>query len=244
MNATLRRETLPEQLAEELLSFIEREELNPGDLLPAATTLAAEYRVSRPVVREAIRMLEARGVIRTANGRGAVIQPVSHELLSQYFSRAVFLRKESHVELLEVRKGLEMESAFLAATRATDDELRSIDDLVRQLATAVGDASIYADLDAQLHLEIAVATHNTMLRYLIESIRVPLKESIEEGLRCRVSFAHHQRIQDLHEGLARALVDRDPNQASAMMRLHFDEALMAITGVSEGLGHAGQGVAL
>lgn len=188
-------------------------------------------------------MLEARGVIRTANGRGAVIQPVSHELLSQYFSRAVFLRKESHVELLEVRKGLEMESAFLAATRATDDELRSIDDLVRQLATAVGDASIYADLDAQLHLEIAVATHNTMLRYLIESIRVPLKESIEEGLRCRVSFAHHQRIQDLHEGLARALVDRDPNQASAMMRLHFDEALMAITGVSEGLGHAGQGVA-
>jgi DNA-binding GntR family transcriptional regulator len=83
----------------------------------------------------------------------------------------------------------------------------------------------------------------TMLRYLIESIRVPLKESIEEGLRCRVSFAHHQRIQDLHEGLARALVDRDPNQASAMMSLHFDEALKAITGVSEGLGHAGQGVA-
>lgn len=242
MNATLRRETLPEQLAEELLSFMDRRELRPGDLLPAAATLAAEYRVSRPVVREAMRMLEARGVIRTANGLGAVIQPITHELLSQYFSRAVVVRKESHVELLEVRTGLEMESAFLAATRATDQELRGIDDLVHELATAVGDASIYADLDAQLHLEIAVATHNTMLRYLIESIRVPLKESIEEGLRRRVSFAHHQRIQDLHEGLVHALLDRNPHQASSMMRLHFDEALMAIAGVSPRIDRADQEV--
>jgi GntR family transcriptional regulator, transcriptional repressor for pyruvate dehydrogenase complex len=228
MNTGLRRETLPEQLADELVSLIERRNLAPGDFLPGSSSLAEGYGVSRPVVREALRMLEARGVIRTKNGRGAVIQPISHELLRDYFSRAVSLRKESLVELLEVRKGLEVESASLAAQRATDPELERISDLVRAMGAALGHAQTYAELDAQVHLEIASAAHNTMLRYLIESIREPLKTSIEAGLRSRENFAHLQRVQELHEDLARALSAHDSGQATTIMALHFDEAVIAI----------------
>lgn len=228
MSSELRRETLPEQLAAELVTLIERQGLVPGDYLPAATVLADQYGVSRPVVREALRMLEARGVIRTKNGRGAVVQPMSHELLEQYFSRAVSMREESLIELLEVRKGLEVESAFLAAQRATDGELAGISALVHAMAEAVGDAGRYAELDAQMHLEIASAAHNTMLRYLIESIREPLRTSIEAGLQSRESMTHHRRIQELHEGLASALSARDPQAAAAAMALHFDEAVTAI----------------
>jgi DNA-binding FadR family transcriptional regulator len=228
MNTGLRRETLPEQLAEELMGLIERQELEPGDFLPGSSSLADEYGVSRPVVREALRMLEARGVIRTKNGRGAVIQPISHELLRDYFARAVSLRRESLVELLEVRKGLEVESASLAAQRATDAELRRISDLVTAMGAAVGDAETYAELDAQVHLAIASAAHNTMLRYLIESIREPLKTSIEAGLRSRENISHLQRVQELHEDLARALSAHDQEQATSIMTMHFDEAVMAI----------------
>lgn len=228
MNTELRRETLPEQLADELVGLIERQNLAPGDYLPAAARLADDYGVSRPVVREALRMLEARGVTRTRNGRGAIIQPISHELLSQYFLRVVHIRKESLVELLEVRKGLEVESASLATQRATDTELTRITSLVRAMGEAVGKATTYAELDAELHLEIASAAHNTMLRYLIESIREPLKKSIEAGLRSRANIVHLHRVQELHEDLVSALVARDPKLAATAMAMHFDEAVTAI----------------
>jgi len=228
MNSELRRETLPEQLADELMDRVAREQLSPGDYLPPAGTLAEEYGVSRPVVREALRMLEARGVIRTLNGRGAVLQPISHEQLSQFFARAVLMREESLVELLEVRKGLEVESALLAAQRATAGDLDRITKLVHDMGQVVGEGEAYAELDARLHLEIASAAHNKMLLFLIESIREPLKKSIEAGLRSRENIAHHQRVQELHEDLAVALRAGDSQRAAAVMTLHFDEAVMAI----------------
>lgn len=229
---SLRRETLPEQLAEQLVNLIERERLAPGDLLPSAATVAGRYGVSRPVVREALRTLEARGIVRTENGRGAIVQPITNDQLSQFFQRAVNVRKESLVELLEVRKGLEVESASLAAVRATDDELQRIDQQVRMMGTAVGKGRHYAELDAQLHLLIASAAHNTMLLYLIESIREPLKVSIEEGLRSRAKAAHHARVQELHEDLARALSRRDAAASADIMGLHFDEAVRHIAGIA------------
>jgi DNA-binding FadR family transcriptional regulator len=234
MSNTLRRETLPEQLAEQLVNLIEQQRLIPGDFLPSAAAVAEQYGVSRPVVREALRTLEARGIVRIENGRGAIVQPFTNDQLSQFFQRAVNVRRESLVELLEVRKGLEVESASLAAIRATDDELRRIDQQVRKMGAAVGEGTTYAELDAQLHLQIASAAHNTMLLYLIESIREPLKVSIEEGLRSRAKAAHHSRVQELHEELACALGNRDAAGAAEIMSLHFDEAVLHIAGIATG----------
>lgn len=232
MTNPLRRETLPEQLAEQLVNLIEQRRLIPGDFLPSAAAVAEQYGVSRPVVREALRTLEARGIVRTENGRGAIVQPITNDQLSQFFQRAVNVRRESLVELLEVRKGLEVESASLAAIRATDDELRRIDQQVQLMGVAVGEGKTYAELDAQLHLQIASAAHNTMLLYLIESIREPLKVSIEEGLRSRAKAAHHARVQELHEDLARALGNRDAAASADIMSLHFDEAVRHIAGIA------------
>lgn len=232
MSNSLRRETLPEQLAEQLVNLIEQERLTPGDFLPSAAAVAEQYGVSRPVVREALRTLEARGIVRTENGRGAIVQPITNAQLSQFFQRAVSVKKESFVELLEVRKGLEVESASLAATRATDDELRTIEHQVQKMGAALGTDKVYAELDAQLHLQIASATHNTMLLYLIESIREPLKASIEESLRTRASAAHHARVQELHADLARALGNRDPAAAAGIMALHFDVAVRHLIGIA------------
>ena len=228
MTSKLRRETLSEQLAEQLLQLVADRQLEPGDFLPSATTIASDFGVSRPVVREALRTLEARGVIRTENGRGAIIQPVTNELLSHYFNRATAVDETALVELLEVRKGLEVESARLAARRATPDELAEIAEVVSSMHKFVGKGGRYAELDARLHLLIAAATHNTTMYHLIDSIRGPLKHSIEAGLRSRANAVHHQRVQELHEDLAASLTARDADQSAAIMTLHFDEAVQHI----------------
>lgn len=240
MTQQLRRETLSGQLSEELIARIQRERLNPGDFLPSATTLTGDYGVSRPVVREALRTLEARGIIRTENGRGAIIQPMSNELLSQYFRRVATVHDEALVELLEVRRGLEIESASLAAMRATEEELMQIAAIVGEMRAFVGKGEGYAGLDADLHLAIASATHNTMLYYLIESIREPLKESMEvglrniaQGLRTDNGANHYRRVQELHEDLLHALQRRDRDEAASVMARHFDEAVWYIAGLGD-----------
>lgn len=233
MPGPLRRETLAEQLATHLVQLMEQRQLGPGDFLPSATSLATEFGVSRTVVREALRMLEARGFIRSENGRGTIIQPITNEPLAGYFRRVAAVNQDALVELLEVRKGLEMESASLACQRASDEELAHIAALVTAMSRVVGQGRKYADLDAELHVAIASAAHNTMLLYLIESIREPLKASIEAGLRSRAKAAHHQRVQALHEDLADALGRRDGPAAAAIMALHFDEAVSAIVGRGE-----------
>ncbi len=230
MATKLRRETLPEQLAEQLIQLVADRQLEPGDFLPSAAAIADEFAVSRPVVREALRTLEARGLIRTENGRGAIVQPVNSDMLSHYFHRATSVDRRALVELLEVRKGLEVESARLAAMRSTGDELAEIASIVHKMHKAVGRGRTYAERDAELHLRIAAATHNTTLYHLIESIRGPLKGSIEAGLRSRANTVHLLRVQELHEDLLRALTNRDPDLAASAMTLHFDEAVQHIAG--------------
>ena len=229
---TLRRETLHEQLAERLAQLVADRNLAPGDFLPSASAIAIEFGVSRPVVREALRTLEARGLIRTENGRGAIVQPVTNELLSHYFNLATTVDATALVELLEVRKGLEVESARLATQRATDEDLENISLIVEQMRAVVGKGKTYASLDAQLHLQIAEATHNTTLYHLIDSIRGPLRDTIEAGLRSRANAVHHQRVQELHEDLVQAMRARDPDAAASIMALHFDEAVQHIAGAA------------
>lgn len=230
MPSPLQRETLPEQLAKRLVDLVAERNLMPGDFLPSTSAIAAEFEVSRPVVREALRTLEARGLIRTENGRGTIVQPVTNVLLSQYFHLATTVDQTALVELLEVRKGLEVESARLATTRATDADLVAIAAIVAEMRSVVGQGAAYAELDAQLHLQIAEATHNTTLYHLIESIRGPLRDTIEAGLRSRANAIHHQRVQELHEELIRAMQNRDADTAASVMALHFDEAVHHIVG--------------
>jgi GntR family transcriptional repressor for pyruvate dehydrogenase complex len=119
MHPQLRRDTLAEQVAERLISLIEHDELAPGTLLPAEGKLALEFGVSRPVVREALKVLAAKDIVAIANGKGAMVRPMTSAPLRDFFQRALRNRHSTSVELLEVRKGIEVQSATLAAQRRT-----------------------------------------------------------------------------------------------------------------------------
>ena len=91
MNTELVHKSLVEQLADALTARIETEGMKPGDRLPSTATLVDDFGVSRPVVREALKILEGRGVIEMSGGRSAVIRPVSGDVLALFFQRAVML---------------------------------------------------------------------------------------------------------------------------------------------------------
>ncbi|MCG3206526.1 MAG: HTH-type transcriptional regulator LutR [Anaerolineae bacterium] len=222
------RQTLPDQIADQLFDYIAAESLKPGDLLPSTAKLSESFGVSRPVVREGLRSLASWGIIEIVNGKGAVIKPLDDTLLQVFFDRAVQLRHKSVIELMEVRKPLEVQSAFLATQRCTPTDLAKMEALVQAMAQSLGNLDTYARLDVEFHLAIASATGNTMMVYLIGSIRESLKESILRGLQSRRSQAELERVQQTHEMVYRGILSGKPELAAEMMTTHFDEAVVAL----------------
>ncbi len=227
------RGTLAGQAAERLLEYIENQRMQPGDLLPSEASLAASFGVSRPVIREALKSLVGQGVIEIVNGKGALIRPIDSDPLRVFFHRAMQMDRGAILELMEVRRGLEVQAAALAAKRRTGQDIQNIQQVVKTMRGSMDDLEAYTNLDVEFHFCIAAASHNTMMVYLVESIRGALRSSIVAGLRGRGEHSpqadqHMRDIQSAHEQLLEALVEGSEAQAMQAMMRHFDIAVAAI----------------
>jgi DNA-binding FadR family transcriptional regulator len=218
------RLALSEQVARELLRFIDMQPVLPGEALPSQSELSGLFAVSRPTVREALRSLAATGVVRIANGKRAVVQPLSGDPLRIFFERAIGIDASAVREVMELRRGIEVEAAMAAAERRTDDDLRRIADVVERMRRALGTPEVYADLDLVFHVEIAAAAHNSVLYHLVLSIRDTVLTSIREGFQ-RMREDSRLRTQELHERIFEAVAAQDVEEARRAMMEHFEVPL-------------------
>jgi DNA-binding FadR family transcriptional regulator len=228
MRTELLRQTFPDQIAASLVDYIVVENLQPGDLLPSTAKLAEDFGVSRPVIREALKALVGQGIIEIINGKGAVVKPIGSELLRLFFQRAAQLGQVTTLELMEIRKPLEIQSATLAAQRRTSEDLERLHELIPLMRRHLADFETYAELDVEFHIQIALASHNMMMHHLISSIRESLKDAILEGLRRRDTTEQLEQVQTLHEAILAAIEKSLPDEAVKAMIRHFDEAVMVL----------------
>lgn len=231
----LHRDTLAEQVTQGLLSFIETQGLKPGESLPSEAALVSNFGVSRPIVREALNSLKALGIITVINGRGAILRPMTGDLLQSFFQWAIRAKQGTLLQLYEIRKGIEIQSTILAAQRRTPEELAGITRVVATMRQHIHDPDTYTGLDAELHLLVASASHNPMMYHLVESIREPMEDAIRDGLRRRSHDEEQiERVQVLHEDILTALEQDDAWKAERAMTQHFDEAVATLmSGVDE-----------
>lgn len=224
----LNRATLAEQVAEALIERLEAEGLRPGAPLPSIAKLAEEYGVSKPIIREALKTLEGREIIEITNGKTPIVKPITSSSLRMFFERAVALHPRSLIELLEIRRGLEIQSCLLAARHATAEEIEQMQAIISAMETHLYDHAEYAELDLRLHLLIASTSRNTLMLHLIQSIRDVLKDTIKEGLRSRFTEEQILRVQALHAAIVASIARHDADGASQTMAAHFDDAIDAI----------------
>jgi GntR family transcriptional repressor for pyruvate dehydrogenase complex len=222
------RGTLADQVTERLLEYIEGQHLKPGDLLPSESSLATSFGVSRPVVREALKNLEGKGVIEIVNGKGALVRPIDSDPLRMFFQRAMQMERSTMLELMEIRKGLEVQAVMLAAQRRDETDLRAIRQVVQAMREHMQEVDPYTRLDVDFHLRIATASHNTMMVYLIDSIRDALRSTVAAGLQSRGRDLHIEAVQRTHELLVDTLEKGDVEESMRVMTQHFDEAIAAL----------------
>lgn len=220
--------TLVEQVTDRVVRLVQEADLRPGDELPSTSDLSERFGVSRSVVREALKSLEAQAIIRLSNGKRPVLRGVSLDSMARLFAQAVRLDGNTIHEFMEIRKGLEIHSAGLAASRHTDEDSARIDALLRQLADSLYDVEKFSYIDAEFHLAIAEATRNVMLAKLLGSIRETIQVVSREGRLRRLTPDQVSRVQELHERLVRGVLSRDATRAQAAMEAHFDHIAMSL----------------
>lgn len=210
----VQRETLSEQVSRRLMEWMADEGLQPGDRLPTEFQLADSFGVSRPVIREALRALAALSIVEISTGKPARVKPFSPDLVSVFLHWGMTLRAISNVELHEFRRGIESQSAALAAARLTPEIAAGLRDIVARMRAQPDDFDAFGELDLRLHFAVVEASGNTVMRYVMESMRQPIADLIERGLnRMREHGDSTKNMVDDHVALVEAICSGDPEAA-------------------------------
>ena len=228
MLTKLSRETLAEQAARNLIAFIEAEDLKPGKLLPPETQLAADFGVSRPVIREALKSLEGQGIIEVVSGKGAVVRPLDGQPLRLFFRRALQIEPEAIIDLIELRRGIEIQSAGLAAQRRTPEELARLAEICAEMRLNLHIPTAYVPLDVAFHELVATMARNPMLFHLVVTVREAITETLPEPLLRPPTSEQLERVQLGHEVILASLEQGDAIKAERAMAAHFDEAVKSL----------------
>lgn len=174
-------------------------ELPPGARLPAEAELAQELGMSRGTVREAVRALVTARVLDVRRGDGTYVTSLRPELLLQGIGFVVdLIQDEWSLELIELRRILEPAATALAATRASESDLKQIGDALENMRTAE-DQEELVQHDAQFHALVGGASGNRSLASMLEglssrSIRARVWRGIIDEDAIRQTLAEHERI--------------------------------------------------
>jgi DNA-binding FadR family transcriptional regulator len=209
----------------EIVSQIERAifatELSPGDRLQSERELAEQFGVSRITVRDALRVLEARGLIRVKVGAmgGAFVADANTDRVAESISTLIKLKRMTLSELAEARKVVEAATAELAAQRADAASVGRLQQNVERSRPLLREPITHADASMDFHVELARAAGNEVLYATVEAYRGLLVPSIRD-LR---DLKSGRATQKAHEELVEAVRRRDPEGARELMLDHLSD---------------------
>lgn len=218
----IERQKVYELIADQLLRRISNGRLHPGDQLPTERELTQAFGAGRSSVREALRMLESKGVIEDV-GNGSFVVSGWANPLNTSLRLLLNLDQATMLDVYELRRILECEAAGLAAERRTEAHLELMDAAIAEMAAALersdGDrAASYIDGDLRFHLAIAEATRNGVILHTMGALREVIRRALTSIFRIPGSPEHSQ---DHHRAIREAIAVRDADAARAEMLAHL-----------------------
>ncbi len=227
------------ELVDKFAAQIEAGDLAPGQRLPTEQEIVNATGVSRTVVREALASLRARGLITTRQGLGAF---VAQEPPPKTFS-IVPTDIESIDEILavlELRMGVELEAAALAAMRRTTKDLAVMAKQLDAIDRAIAETGLAATEDAGFHRAISLATHNAYFGRLFDTFgaaMIPRQWTQFDRLEPDERERHFERTRREHRAIYDAIEARDAKVAQRAMRLHLTRSYKRFEQLRDGAEH-------
>lgn len=195
----LKRTKLYEDIIKQILGMIRSGELCPGDKLPPERSLCEQLSVSRPAIREALRVLESMGYVESRVGDGTFVRSISLDDLMDPFSDIFAQSGDAISNLVEVRLILEPQIAAIATRRITPAQIENLEAILDAMQREIDGGAFGIREDEQFHMELARSTNNDALSTIYEMCRKLLSETITAVLQKqpdqpRIALKEHRRI--------------------------------------------------
>jgi len=218
------RRSVSEQVAEAIRGHMQRAGLRPGDRLGREEDLARQFGVSRPTLREALRLLSSSHLIRASKGPGGGIfvaataeegigRSVSDSVASMLSAQSITMD-----ELLETRMLFEVPLVGLAAQRATEEDVERLRAVLAEADERPDDGDVVASVDERLHRLLSEIAGNRLAAaftaWVVEVLQPPLRELVAPAVVESV-------LVDQHRDIVRAIERGDPAAAERAMREHL-----------------------
>jgi len=214
---------LVDRVVNEIQRVIVSGQLEPGMKLLPERELADELGVSRTVIREAVRILVAKGLLETKPGVGTIVRQVTSDQIVEPLSLLLRTQDESiSIEHLhQVRHMLEVEIAGLAALQATGDDIAELTEILDKMEAVLDIPEAFVAIDADFHRGLAKTTRNPLLIILLDSIRDLMQE-------VRLLVTRHpdlrQNVIPDHRKILKRVAANDPKGARHAMEEHLKHA--------------------
>lgn len=218
-----RPRSLAHDVVDALAGRIRDGSLAPAEKLPTEAAIMEEFGVSRTVVREAISRLQAAGVVETRHGVGTFVVGMNDSATFRIAPQQLETLQDV-IAVLELRIGVETESAALAAMRRTPENVAALRKALLAFSSAVEEGRDAVGPDFQFHLEIARATRNRHFVDLMATLggmMIPRARLEPPGPLTPEREAYLRRVNTEHESIVDAISRQDPEAARAAMRTHL-----------------------
>ncbi|MEU1972994.1 FCD domain-containing protein [Microbacterium sp. NPDC019599] len=209
------------EVARRLLDLFTSGSIAPGTRLPPERQLAATLEVGRSAVREALAALEILGIVHVRPGSGTYLRGNASELLPQTLRWGLLIGERNTAELLELRSGLEIYVARLAAARAEASDLESLSASLDRMRESMGALKAFAKADLDFHDALAQAADNAMLVDMLHVVRSLLQVYADRAVHDEGAA---RTAIDEHDAVYRAIERADQDAAASAMAVHMATA--------------------
>jgi GntR family transcriptional repressor for pyruvate dehydrogenase complex len=221
-----------DEIVDQIRNLISQGKLKPGDRLLPERELIREFDVSRPSLREALNSLITMGFLEI-KGKRTFIKSVASESMQNPLSLLLKADTQKIFDLIEVRKAIEAWGAFLAAQRATEEDIKQLANIIEEMREAFEKGQSWEKQDADFHLGLAQATHNTIQTHIMSTIYDLLRESMAKVFKDRSKV---KKLLDHHQRIFNAIKNHSPDKAREKTLEHLsyvESEVKASTGQRE-----------
>ena len=228
--------SVTDAITEKIETMIVEGVFKPGDTLPPERQLARDFAVSRASLRQALSVLESRGLILSKQGGGNYVCDVVKKSFADPLLDLIKRHHELKFQVIELRQTLECSAAYYAAERATSEDKANIRKRLSELKAIIprNKPLEEARADLELHLAIADAAHNAPLSLMLRNIYSLLLSEIEENLRLIHQFdINSVKLHAQHEEMVEMIMKGDSEGARRVVDDHLQ--LIRDTFIENGL---------
>ena len=219
------KRSLSDTLARRIRGLIQSGEYRQGDRLPPILEMARRFGVGHPTIREALKKLEATGVVEIRHGSGVYVARSDEVLVLASREYSGTVTRKLLLDLIRVRIPLEVQSVSDAVANGTTEHFAEMRRLLVTASANLENDIVLNSVNMAFHRQIALASGNTVLTQVLDVLQDLFSE--EQRLILEI-FGSRQRDHEEHEGILEALERRDGDLAEARMRTHLEGVQAAV----------------